>query len=63
MATHSSVLSWRIPGTEEPGALPSMGLHRVGHGTQLYASMMGNGMRGIVLTCWLSLSKGISASP
>ena len=31
MATHSSVLSWRIPGTEEPGGLPSMGLHRVGH--------------------------------
>ena len=32
MATHSSVLAWRIPGTEEPGGLPSMGLHRVGHG-------------------------------
>ena len=31
MATHSSVLSWRIPGTGEPGGLPSMGLHRVGH--------------------------------
>ena len=31
MATHSSVLTWRIPGTEEPGGLPSMGLHRVGH--------------------------------
>ena len=30
MATHSSVLAWRIPGTVEPGALPSMGLHRVG---------------------------------
>ena len=30
MATHSSVLAWRIPGTGEPGALPSMGLHRVG---------------------------------
>ena len=29
MATHSSVLNWRIPGTEEPGGLPSMGLHRV----------------------------------
>ena len=27
MATHSSVLAWRIPGTGEPGALPSMGLH------------------------------------
>ena len=31
MATHSSVLAWRIPGTEESGGLPSMGSHRVGH--------------------------------
>ena len=31
MATHSSVLAWRIPGMEKPGGLPSMGLHRVGH--------------------------------
>ena len=31
MATHSSVLAWRIPGTGEPGGLLSMGLHRVGH--------------------------------
>ena len=31
MATHSSVLAWRIPGTEEPGGLPSIGSHRVGH--------------------------------
>ena len=31
MATHSSVLAWRIPGTGEPGGLPSMQLHRVGH--------------------------------
>ena len=31
MATHSSVLAWRIPGTEEPGGLPSMVSHRVGH--------------------------------
>ena len=31
MATYSSVLAWRIPGTEEPGGLPSMGSHRVGH--------------------------------
>ena len=31
MATHSSVLAQRIPGTGEPGGLPSMGLHRVGH--------------------------------
>ena len=31
MATQSSVLAWRIPGMGEPGGLPSMGLHRVGH--------------------------------
>ena len=31
MATHSSVLTWRTPGTGEPGGLPSMGWHRVGH--------------------------------
>ena len=31
MATHFSVLAWRIPGTVEPGGLPSMGSHRVGH--------------------------------
>ena len=31
MATHSSVLAWRIPGTVEPGGLPSMGSHRVRH--------------------------------
>ena len=31
MATHSSVLAWRIPGTGEPGGLPSMGSHRFGH--------------------------------
>ena len=31
MAVHSSVLAWRIPGTGEPGGLPSKGSHRVGH--------------------------------
>ena len=31
MATHSSVLAWRIPGTGKPGELPSMGSHRTGH--------------------------------
>jgi len=39
MATHSSVLTWRIPGTEEPGGLPSMGSYRVGHnGSDLAAA-------------------------
>ena len=31
MATHSSVLAWRIPGTREPGGLRSTGSHRIGH--------------------------------
>ena len=31
MATHSSILAWKIPGTEEPGGLQSMGLYRVSH--------------------------------
>ena len=31
MATHSSILAWRIPGTGEPGGLLSIGSHRVGH--------------------------------
>ena len=31
MATHSTILAWRIPGTAEPGGLPSMGSHKVGH--------------------------------
>ena len=39
MATHSSVLAWRIPGTGEPDELPSMGSHRVGHnGSDLAAA-------------------------
>ena len=34
MATHSSILAWRIPGTEEPGRLQSVGSQRVGHDSQ-----------------------------
>ena len=39
MATHSNVLAWRTPGTEEPGGLPSMGLHRVGHDSRDLAAV------------------------
>ena len=43
MATHSSVLAWRIPGTGKPGGLPSMGSHRVGHDwSDLAAAAAGN---------------------
>jgi len=38
MATHSSVLAWRIPWTEEPGGLLSVGSHRVGHRSDLAAA-------------------------
>ena len=38
MATHSSVLAWRIPGNGEPGGLPSMGSHRVGHDWSILAA-------------------------
>ena len=43
MATHSSVLAWRTPGMGEPGGLPSMGSHRVGHdGSDLAATAAGS---------------------
>ena len=43
MATHSSVLAWRIPGAGEPGGLTSMGSHRVGHDrSDLAAAAAGN---------------------
>ena len=38
MATHSSIFAWRIPGTGEPGGLPSMGLHRAGHNWSDFAA-------------------------
>ena len=42
MATHSSVLAWRIPGTGEPGGLPSVGSHRVGHDWSHLAAAAGH---------------------
>ena len=42
MATHSRVLAWRTPGTGEPGGLPSMGSHRVGHDLSDVAAGLGN---------------------
>ena len=41
MATHSGVLAWRIPGTGEPGGLPSLGSHRVGHDCSVLAAAAG----------------------
>ena len=52
MATHSSVLAWRIPGTGEPGGLPSMGLHRVGHDWNNLAAAAAAAVK-----CWSMLVK------
>ena len=52
MATHSSILAWRIPGTEEPGGLPSVGSHRVGH----YWHDLAAAAAGIEIRTALSLS-------
>ena len=47
MATHSSILAWRIPGTGEPGGVPSMGLHRVGHDWSDLAAAAGLARSGL----------------
>ena len=57
MATHSSVLAWRIPGMGEPGGLPSMGSHRVGHDWSDLAAeawvLGGDFQRPFILTGWI----------
>ena len=55
MATHSSVLAWRIPGTEEPGGLPPMGSHRVGHDWRDLAAAAA-GFRGALMGLWMVLA-------
>jgi len=49
MATHSSVLAWRIPGMGEPGELPSMGLHRVRHD---WSDLAAAAAAAALLHCW-----------
>ena len=61
MATHSSVLAWRAPGTGEPGGLPSMGSHRVGHGWSALAAAVAaaegeDGWGGNVGSAFLSVN-------
>ena len=51
MATHSSVLAWKIPGTAEPGGLPSMGSHRVGHNWSDLAAAAAENFKGETLWC------------
>ena len=48
METHSSVLAWRVPGTGEPGGLPSMGSHRVGHDWSNLAAKWRTGKPGVL---------------
>ena len=53
MATHSSVLAWRIPGTGEPGGLPSLGSHRVGHDGSDLAAAVFFGYIPQQWNCWI----------
>ena len=48
MATHSSILAWRIPGMGEPGGLPPVGSHRVGHNWSNLAAAAGGTKVNIV---------------
>ena len=56
MATHSSVLAWRIPRTAEPGGLPSMGSHRVGHD---WSDLAAADRTGDGTTDWFQIRKGV----
>ena len=57
MATHSSVLAWGIPGTAEPGGLPSMGSHRVGHDWHDLAAAAGFQWTGPCQPRWSSMAQ------
>ena len=56
MATHSSVLAWRIPGTAERGGLPSMGSHRVRHDWSDLAAVAAAGQLSAIVLCCAVLS-------
>ena len=55
MATHPSVLAWRIPGMAEPGGLPSMGSHRVGHDWSDLAAAAAAAGSSVVSLSWIYL--------
>ena len=68
MATHSSILAWRIPGTGEPGGLPSMGSHRVRHDRSDLAAAAAEGiwdtcMRAKLFQLCPTLFDSMSCSP
>ena len=60
MATHSSVLAWRIPGTEEPGGLPSVGLHRVRYNCSNLVEAVATGVSGVLKSPTIIVSLSIS---
>ena len=70
MATHSSVLAWRIPGTGKPGGLPSMGSHRVGHNwsdlaaaaAEIWVTALGRNIKTFMHDMWGKQRIGISSS-
>ena len=63
MATHSSALAWRIPGTGEPGGLPSMGSHRVGHNwSDLAAAEVFEGIRKLWFSNTTKKGRGVNIS-
>ena len=64
MATHSSVLAWRIPGIGKPGGLPSLGSHRVGHNWSNLAAAAANKkwVKQWMHTTWSSLRICVSCS-
>ena len=61
MATHSSVFAWRIPGTEEPGGLPSIGSHRAGHDWSDLAAAAADSCIFLYIKKWKIPQLGISA--
>ena len=61
MATHSSTLAWRIPGTGEPGGLPSVGSHRVGHDWSDLAAAAAAAAVKIGLLCSLQVPVDVSS--
>ena len=64
MATHSSVLAWRIPGTGEPGGLPSTGSHRVGHDwSDLAAAATIQWVRYYYSICYTDEQRGYTNCP
>ena len=56
MAIHSSILAWRIPGMGEPGGLPSLGSHRVGHDWSNLAAVAAAAAQTLILPNWCSSS-------